>query len=62
MKAKKKPTGKPKKRSKVKQALINIYNGQTKIQKKRAARFDKTAKEVNEAIQEKKDYYKKQKG
>jgi hypothetical protein len=62
MKAKKKATGNPKKRSKVKQALINIYNGQTKIQKKRAAGFDKTAKEVNEAIQEKKDYYEKRKG
>ena len=62
MKAKKKATGKPKKRSKVKQALINIYNGHTKIQKKRAAGFDKTAKEVNEAIQEKKDYYEKRKG
>ena len=62
MKASKKAPGNPKKRSKVKQALINIYNGQTKIQKKRAAGFDKKAKEANEAIQERKDYYKKRKG
>ena len=54
--------GKVKKRSKAKQALINLYNGQTKIQKKRAAKFDKLAKEVNDAKKAKKEYYKGRKG
>ena len=59
MKAKKKD---PAKRSKAKQALINIYNGQTKFQKKRAAKFDKLAEKVNEEKNAKKEYYKGRKG
>ena len=54
--------GKVKKRGKAKQALINLYNGQTNIQKKRSAKFDELAKEVNTAKKAQQEYYKGRKG